>query len=122
MSFDSLLLSHWWLGAVLMAVTAISDYALTLLGAALSRNISHRLTIEGSYETVPLFQSDINAGRIISVRFLLTLLILVGLIGSAGKFGQSLGMDSKACVFLVGFLMLIEVPIHVRHASNIVRF
>jgi hypothetical protein len=47
---------------------------------------------------------------------------MVGLIASAARFGQSLGIENRWYLFLAGFFILIEVPIHVRHASNIVRF
>jgi hypothetical protein len=105
-----------------MAVVAVSDYALTLWGARLFRESQGHITIEGSYETVPLFERDINAGRLISVRFLIVLIVMVGIIGIAAKFRQAMEIDDRLYLFLTGFLILIEVPIHVRHMSNIVRY
>jgi len=122
MPLDSLLLNHWWAGAAVMALVAISDYAFTLWGARLYRGVQHRLAIEGSYETVPMFQVDIDAGRIISPRFALVLFLMVGFLAACAQFRKSLGIDAPLYVFLVGVFVLVEAPIHVRHASNIVRF
>jgi hypothetical protein len=122
MPLDSLLLSRWWSGAAMVAVAAISDYALTLWGARLYRRVRDRIVFEGSYETVPVFQADIDAGRILSVRFIVILLFMVGWIGSIARFARFLEIDDPVYLFLVGFLVLIEAPIHVRHVSNIVRF
>jgi hypothetical protein len=122
MPLDHLLLSRWWAGAVLMALVAISDYALTLWGARLYRGARGRVAVEGSYELVPMFQADIDAGRFISLRFISVLALMVGFIGLIAQFATSLGIDPPLYLFLVGFFVLIEVPIHVRHTSNIVRF
>jgi len=106
----------------MMAVAAISDYAFTVWGARLYQRARHRIAIEGSYETVPMFEADIDAGRIISLRFILVLLLMAGFLGVCARFRESLGLDAPLYLFLVGFFVLIEPPIHVRHASNIVRF
>ncbi len=106
----------------MMALTAISDYALTLWGGRLYRGAMAHLAIEGSYETVPIFQADIDAGRIISLRFIIVLIAMAGLLGLVAKFRAPLGIDDPIYLALAGFLILIEVPIHVRHVSNIVRF
>ena len=122
MPLDSLLLNRWWVGAAMMALVAISDYAFTVWGARLYHRARHRIEIEGSYETVPMFQADIDAGRIISPRFILVLLLMVGFLGACARFREPLGLDAPLYLFLVGFFVLIEAPIHVRHFSNIVRF
>ena len=122
MPLDLLLLNDWWMGATILSLVLISDYGLTLCGARLYRRIATRMAVEGSYESIPLFEADIDAGRLVSWRFIVALIVMVGALGLAARLGASFGIDEPLYLFLAGFLIFIEVPVHVQHLSNIARF
>lgn len=118
---DSWLLERWWAGAALTAVVVASDYGLTHWGARLYRTNS-RVAVEGSYETSQTFQSDIDEARTLGIRSLAVLAAYVAVVAIAGGLRSQLGISGELYLFLVGFFVLQEVPVHLRHLSNIVSF
>lgn len=115
---EAYVLTHPWLPALMWAILYISDYWLTLVG---QRYYSKQSTVEyvGSYELTPDFQEDIDNKRPISVHFVIYLvfvtatLYLVGLISTDIPYMYG---------WLVGFLIVPQLVVHVRHMGNIVYF
>jgi hypothetical protein len=122
MPLDSLLLERWWFGAALVGLTLISDRALTLWAARLLVGARARVAIEEPAGTGPNARGDVDSGRLVDFRFLIKLGTLVGLAALTARFGALLWGDTRVYLFLAGYLILAEVPIHIRHASSIVRF
>ena len=120
---ETLLLKHWWFGIVLWITSSVSDYFLTIWGAALyARKAKQFVEIEGSYEGVPLFEADINSGNKISLRFFIVLVIGALAIGLLGHFRTAWEIDDELFLFAVGALVFVQVPIHLRHIRNIAGF
>jgi hypothetical protein len=113
---EQFLYDQFWLPTVLWVTLYISDYALTIYGARLYKDASQYFSVEGSYELTPYYQQDINALRLVSVRFLLALFgstfILSAVRGLARGF-------PAIFAFTCGIFLLMEVPVHVRHIRNI---
>jgi hypothetical protein len=113
---EQFLFDQFWLPVVLWIAVYISDYALTIYGARLYKDASQYFSIEGSYELTPYYQHDINALRLVSMRFLLALF------GSAFLLlvvrGLAMGLPA-IFAFVCGMFLLMEVPVHIRHIRNI---
>lgn len=120
---ENLLVDNLWISMVIWAILFVSDYYLTIYGAILYQTYAKQyLVFEGSYELTPYYQSDINALRRISPRFLLMLgLSIVALIILwilSVTFLQMPWLFS----FVLGALILSEVVVHIRHIRNIYLF
>ena len=73
-----LFLDYLWLGPMVWAVLYISDYYLTLTCARLYQaGAREKMAFEGSYEITPFYQTEIDALRRVSPRFILILVISV---------------------------------------------
>ncbi len=116
---ERFLYDYFLLPAALWVILYISDYYLTIYGARLYRDAAQYFSVDGSYELTPYYQSDVNALRLISPRFLLALfgstfiLLLVR--------GLSLGIPA-IYAFVCGLLLLMESVIHFRHIRNIATY
>ncbi|HEX6973370.1 MAG TPA: hypothetical protein VF147_03150, partial [Vicinamibacterales bacterium] len=111
------LLERPWLCAVTWAMLYNSDHALTIACARLYRRQSV-IAFEGSYEITPAFQSDVDALRALSPRFLLALTastayvwIMAVVVGTI-EGGQSLFAG------IMGALILLQLSVHTRHVRN----
>jgi hypothetical protein len=116
------LLAHPWLAIALWAVIYISDYTLTIVGARLHRDGANRHHEIQGYELTPIFQQDIAKLRLVSPRFIIMLLVTSSLL----LFAFLLARDDRQLRFipacLLGYFILQEVAVHVRHIRNIAAF
>jgi hypothetical protein len=114
--FEAFVLSAW-AGPLLWMSLYLSDYYLTIACARLYR-AQDKIVFEGSYEITPFFQSDVNALRQVSPRFLLVLfgstayLYLVRAIAGPGS--GLVGLYQ----LVLGALILTEATVHTRHLRN----
>jgi hypothetical protein len=114
--------SSWWIGPGLWALAYVSDYCLTVAAARLYRRGAHdHYVFDGSYELTPVFQKDIDEVRWFSPTFAAFLVgtgaMLVGL-----QWAASYVELPEAYLVALGALLLVEVPIHLRHARNLIMF
>ena len=107
-----------WPGLVVWALVYCSDYYLTILCARMYRQgICDKISFEGSYEITPYYQSDVDALRKFSPRFIKALgwtlagLSLVWWLSMQVRFPD-------LYLFALGAFTLVEVPTHVRHLKN----
>ncbi len=120
---EALLLRKWWVGVVLWTLLGISDYYLTIWGARLYQQRAKSFTeVEGSYESIPMLQVDINTFRSLSPRFLAILTLGALFIGLLARFRDAWEIGDRDFLFVVGALLMVQVPIHLRHIGNIARF
>ena len=114
--------SNLWPGLVIWTLLYCSDYYLTLACARMYRDrVREMIAFEGSFEITPSYQQDIDALRRWSPRFVKALarsLILLPLF-----WWCSMQLREPAFyLFLLGALILVEVPIHTRHLKNFFLF
>ena len=113
--------SSLWPGLAIWSLLYISDYAFTLTCARLyAAGINEKLGFEGSFELNPFFQRDINSLRLISKRFV-AMLFISGLL--LGWIWFLASQSTRAFYdFMLGFMILLELAIHVRHLRNLFTF
>jgi hypothetical protein len=112
------LLSHPWLAPVLWLVLYTSDYYLTLWGARLvKRQDFYRW--EGSYEMTPEYQDDVDKQRPVSRTLVTWAIVGAGLLL---LFGIIPGSAPQVYGGFVGWFLLIEVLVHMRHFQNIMLY
>ncbi len=105
-----------WLAPLLWAGLYISDYCCTIACARLYQAQS-TVVFEGSYEITPIFQSDVNALRRFSPRFVAILVASVVYVWWLG--GVGLNGDTRYIFEIaMGALVLLEFTVHVRHFRN----
>jgi len=102
-----------WPALTICSVLFISDYVLTITCARLYRaGASEKLVVEGSYEITPYFQRDIDSLRLVSPRFLATLLLGAVMLTAVWFLaGQSL---PGLCDFALGSMILVQLTVHTR--------
>jgi hypothetical protein len=105
-----------WLGPLLWVAVYISDYLMTLTCARMYQ-AQQTIVFEGSYEITPLFQSDVNALRRVSPRFLIALLASTGYLVVVQQISSSAGSTSLYAGVL-GSLLLLQSAVHMRHFRN----
>jgi hypothetical protein len=118
---EHLLLRYWWLGATLWIVTYTADYYLTLWGATLRTRCDPESDSHGSYELTPEYRSDIDARRALSRRFVLSLAFGILLLLAYAQLAVLLRWP-PLYLLTVGLMVLIEVPVIIRHVRNIAIF
>jgi hypothetical protein len=102
-------------------VLYVCDYALTITCARLyRRSVNEKLVFEGSYETTPLFQKDVDSLRRLSPRFIAALILCGNLL--AGSWLLSAQSQPELYEFLLGVMILVQVSIHTRHGRNLFLF
>ena len=115
----------WWGAALLWTVLHSADYLLTIAGARLKKlHAAEVLDVSGSYELNPLFQKAIDEGRWWSKRFVLSLVVMAGLLaflGVAGSLPDQLVTPFFGPVWdgVLGVLIFTRVNIIGRHLQNI---
>lgn len=115
--------SNVWVALGLWVCIYVSDYALTLRGAQLYRQGAQAyIRFGGSYELNPIFERDIDAQRRLSRRFVLMLAITCLLIWFAWRGTRIHLFPPVAFAFWMGVLLLMEVPVLIRHARNLATF
>ena len=121
MTLSDFLYGNPWLGMVIWSVFYISDFSLTMVCAKLYRSgVNNTIVFEGSYELNPYFQSDVDALRFISPRFLGAL----ALTNAWLLFSWWVSTESHPALyeFVVGALISIQLTVHIRHLRNLFLF
>jgi hypothetical protein len=117
----SILFTSLWPGLVIWSVLYVSDYAFTLTCARIYRSgINEMLVFEGSFELTPYYERDIDTLKLISPRFV-AMLFISGLLLAWVWFLASQS-SQEFYVFMLGFMVLLELAIHVRHVRNLFTF
>ena len=111
------LLATSWAGPLLWVVLYSSDYYLTIACARMyqAQNV---IVFEGSYEITPAFQSDVNALRLLSPRFLIYLVVTTSVLVLIRVVAGSV----EVYLMFLGAFILIEATLHVRHLRNWFQF
>jgi hypothetical protein len=114
----NIFLNSPWPGVIVWCGLFISDYALTLWCARLrAAGARDKFATEGSYEITPLYQRDIDSQRLISPRFLMTMVLNVAFL--TGVFYLT---SPGLYYFMLGMSVCLQLAIHVRHLRNLVLF
>ena len=110
-----------WPGLMIWSLLYVSDYAFTIACARLYRSrVSEKLVFEGSFELNPVFQQDVDSLRLISPRFIAMLLISGLLLAWVWFLASQSAREFYE--FVLGFMILLESAIHVRHIRNLFMF
>jgi hypothetical protein len=119
----SIITSNVWVALGLWICIYITDYALTLRGARLYRQGAQAyMRFDGSYELNPIFERDVDAQRRLSRRFVIMLGSTCLLIWFAWRGTQIHLFPPIAFAFWMGVLVLMEVPVLIRHGRNLATF
>ncbi len=105
-----------WPGVALWMALYISDYAFTIACARMYR-AQDKIAYEGSFEITPFYQSDVNALRRLSPKFVLALVLSAGLLWLVWQQAVRAGSPMIYSV-LLGALILSELAVHTRHLRN----
>ena len=116
----SFIFNHFWPGTLVWTLLYISDYALTIACARLYRS-QKTVAIEGSYEITPYFQGDIDSLRVVSPRFVFSLLLTLGMLGFLWMLTEQ-SPTPELWQFVLGCLIIIQLAIHTRHLRNLFLF
>lgn len=115
--------SNLWAALGLWAIVYIADYALTLRGARLYSDPRQRFVrFDGSYELNPVFERDVDAQRRLSRRFVILLGTTCLLIWLLWRVARSRILAPAIFPFWMGMLLLIELPVLLRHLRNLGTF
>jgi hypothetical protein len=106
-----------WFVPLLWIVLYTSDYFLTIACARLYK-AQDKIVFEGSYEINPRLQSDVNALRLLSPRFLLFLFISTALLAFMRILSTSESGSAGFYELVVGVMILAEITVHIRHLRN----
>ena len=108
---------------IIWTLIYVGDYYLTIYGARLYRaNAQDHLGIQGSYELTPVFRNDVDALKMVSVRFLAFVVLSNVALAFVWYLSVILLDTPELFSFLIGALMLREGVIHLRHWRNITTF
>ena len=107
---------NFWLGPLLWSILYISDYSFTIACAKMYRQQSI-IVFEGSFELNPIFQKDIDSLKIVSSRFLLILVIGIGILLFIWFLNSTIS-DWNLYLFALGSFIFGELVIHKRHLQN----
>src|SRR6266567_6139218 len=115
------LLDNLWSGLVVWTALYVSDYSLTLACARMYRHgVGQKIVFEGSFELTPYFQSDIDALKVVSPRFLVALVI--GWVYLAAIWWLAEQSQPHLYEFVLGAAISSELATHVRHLRNFFLF
>ncbi|HET7011737.1 MAG TPA: hypothetical protein VFI11_13255 [Anaerolineales bacterium] len=107
----------------IFAAIFISDSLLTVYGARLYAEGANRIIVmEGSYELNPAYAADVDRFRAVTPRLLATVTLFSILIWLAWYVFVDRSWFPPAYTFLVGVVLLVQGPVHVRHFRNIATF
>jgi len=117
------MLANPWFALAAWLISYAADYYLTIYSAGLYRQYAQaHIGFQGSFELTPYYQSDIDALRRVSPRFLLAVLWSVLLLEGMWYLCVVLLKVPELFQFLLGGLVLREAAILLRHLRNIVLF
>ena len=118
-----LFMEHAWAAALFVAVLMYLDYYLSLLGLKWYRKgADAHYDFGGSYELNPPFERDIEELRPVSLKHLLGIAGAVFLIVVTWWFTARAGRLEGIYAAVVGFYILVQVPVQIRHAQNLLLF
>jgi len=118
-----LLSDRIWVGLALVTVLYLLDYRLSVIGHRwFKRGADRHYDMGGSYELNPPFIEDIEAERPVSVRHLIALARIWLIVSLAWWFTVRAGRLEGLYLGVVGFFVLTQLPVHMRHVQNIVLF
>jgi len=109
-----ILVESVWLGPLLWFALYVSDYYLTIACARMYQ-AQDAIAFEGSYESTPLFQADVNALRRLSPRFVIALIASTTYVVLVQQIAGSMPW---LYLSVLGALVLMEVTVHMRHLRN----
>lgn len=117
------LLQELWAALLVVSVLYLLDYQLSIVGYRLFRQgADQHYDLGGSYELNTTFIADIDAGRLVSWRHLLAVVRIWAILAVAWWFTVHAGRLEQLYAGIVGFFLLTQVPVFMRHAQNIVLF
>lgn len=121
--FEEFIFQKLWIVLPVWLIVYLADYYLTIIGARYYKTgANEHIAYQGSYELTPQFQSDIDALRLFSPKFIRVVLISSVLLVVLW-FASSQEPDFWPFFrFLFGGLILREIVILLRHAKNITIF
>lgn len=112
-----------WLGLLLVALLYALDYQLTLVGQRWHRRGADvYYTLQGSYELNPPFVDDVESSRRISLKHILAI-GRIWLVLALVWWLTTVYLDFPD-IYLgaVGFFVLLQLPVLMRHVQNVVLF
>lgn len=115
---ESYLLAHSWIAALAWIVMYTGDYYFTLWGSKLS-SAQRFIEYEGSYELTPAYQDDIDKQRKFSPRFFIWLISGAFVLMAPGY--MDIGVPYVYGI-LVGYVILPELYVHLRHLNSITNY
>ena len=118
-----LFVEHVWIAILFYVILSILDYRLSLLGLRWFRKgADAHYDFGGSYELNPPFEEDIEAQRPVSLRHLVSLARGVVIIAAVWWFTARADRLEDVYVGVVGFFVLVLVPVLIRHVNNLALF
>jgi hypothetical protein len=110
--------NHIWSGLLLWIGLYISDYYLTISCARMYR-AQDKIRFEGSFEITPYFQSDIDALKTLSPRFIIMLFTTSIVLSFFALLAvKNRVFYSPLYLFFLGYMVLLELTVHIRHIRN----
>ena len=106
-------LDNLWVSIGVVVLLSISDSFLTIEGAKLHRFARKHFLGPGSYELEPEHQKDVDALHVISFKFILGIILYVGLLWIVYDSGYT-----RVFAFVWG-LVFLQIAIHRRHFENL---
>jgi len=114
---DNIFLTSLWPGLALWIGLYISDYYLTVSCARMYR-AQEKFVFEGSFELNPVFQNDIDTLKSVSPRFITFLCLTSMFLWFFWHLTVQPSGLRIAYHFILGYMIMIELAIHVRHLRN----
>lgn len=118
-----LIVEHLWAAILLVSLLLFLDYRLSIIGLRWFRKGAHEhYDLGGSYELNPTFEDDIEGERLVSPRLLLAMARSIVIVSAAWWFTARVGSLEDVYAGVLGFFVLIQVPVTIRHLNNIALF
>ena len=118
-----LLIDNFWLAMTLWIIFMVSDNLLSMLSVKMYRQgVRRHFVLEDGSELNPLFQDDVANLRALSPLFMAVLAggyLLGWVIWSYSVYAKQ---GSGSFEFYLGLIILIHLPIHLRHAQTLLLF
>ena len=112
-----------WLGLLLVALLYALDYQLTLVGQRWHRRGADAYyTLQGSYELNPPFVDDVESSRRISFKHILAIGRIWLVLALVWWFTTVYLDFPDIYLGAVGFFVLLQFPVLMRHVQNVVLF
>jgi len=114
----------------LPSLAFLADWTLTLAGARAYRTISHRWSVEGSYEMNPAWEAAVDSGKWLNARVIAVAVVFLAALAALWLAtlafetvdGAALFSGPAIFAFAAGTLLLVQVPTLMNHAANLQQF